>query len=109
MFDQQAETYDQQWAKLAPFRDGIHLLMASIFTRLPKNARMLCVGAGTGADGNYAAYSPDLPGCVATGKTRDQVARNMHEAIEMYVRGLLEDRLPVPQSRSFAEYIAIPA
>ena len=61
------------------------------------------------ADGNYSAYSPDLPGCVATGKTRDQVAHNMHEAIDMHVRGLLEDNLPVPQARSFAEYIAIPA
>ena len=48
------------------------------------------------ADGNYSAYSPDLPGCVATGKTRDQVARNMHEAIDMHVRGLLEDKQPVP-------------
>lgn len=61
------------------------------------------------ADGNYSAYSPDLPGCVATGKTRDQAAYNMHAAIDMHVRGLLEDRLPVPQSRSFAEYVAIPA
>jgi predicted RNase H-like HicB family nuclease len=59
-------------------------------------------------DRNYSAYSPDLPGCVATGKTRDQVARNMHEAVDMHVRGLLEDKLPVPQSRSSAEYIAIP-
>jgi predicted RNase H-like HicB family nuclease len=61
------------------------------------------------ADGNYSAYSPDLPGCVATGKTRDQAARNMHEAIDLHVRGLLEDKLPVPKSRSFAEYIAIRA
>ena len=61
------------------------------------------------ADGNYSAYSPDLLGCVATGKTRDHAARNMHEAIDLHVRGLLEDKLPVPQSRSFAEYVAIPA
>jgi predicted RNase H-like HicB family nuclease len=61
------------------------------------------------ANGNYSAYSPDLPGCVATGKTRDQAARNMHAAIEMHVRGLVEDNLPVPQAHSFAEYIAIPA
>jgi predicted RNase H-like HicB family nuclease len=60
------------------------------------------------ADGNYSAYSPDLPGCVATGKTRDQAARNMHTAIDLHVRGLLEGTLPVPQSRSFAEYVAIP-
>lgn len=61
------------------------------------------------ANGNYSAYSPDLPGCVATGRTRDQAARNMHTAIEMHVRGLLEDDLPVPQAHSFAEYVAIPA
>jgi predicted RNase H-like HicB family nuclease len=61
------------------------------------------------ANGNFSAYSPDLPGCVATGKTRNQVTHNMHEAIEMHVRGLLEDKLPVPPSHSFAEYVAIPA
>lgn len=61
------------------------------------------------AEKNYSAYSPDLPGCVATGKTRAQVTRNMYEAIEMHVRGLLEDKLPVPQSRASAEYIAISA
>jgi predicted RNase H-like HicB family nuclease len=59
------------------------------------------------ADGNYSAYSPDLPGCVATGKSRDQVARNMHAAIDLHVRGLLDEKLPVPQSRSFAEYVAV--
>lgn len=61
------------------------------------------------ADGNYSAYSPDLPGCVATGKTREQAARHMHEAIDMHVRGLLEDKLPVPRSHSSAEYVAIRA
>ena len=59
------------------------------------------------ANGNFSAYSPDLPGCVATGKTREQVTRNMHEAIEMHVRGLLEDKLPIPKSRASAEYIAV--
>jgi predicted RNase H-like HicB family nuclease len=60
------------------------------------------------ADGNYSAYSPDLPGCVATGKTREEVKRNMQEAIEMHVWGLLEDNLPVPESQASAEYIDIP-
>jgi predicted RNase H-like HicB family nuclease len=59
------------------------------------------------ANENYSAYSPDLPGCVATGATREEVERNMHDAIEMHVRGLLEDNLPVPESSSFAEYIAV--
>jgi predicted RNase H-like HicB family nuclease len=61
------------------------------------------------ANDNYSAYSPDLPGCVATGKTRKEVIRNMHEAVEMHVRGLVEDKLPIPQSHSFAEYIAVTA
>ncbi len=59
------------------------------------------------ADGNYSAYSPDLAGCVATGATREEAERNMHNAIEMHVRGLLEDNLPIPESNSFAEYIAV--
>jgi predicted RNase H-like HicB family nuclease/predicted RNA binding protein YcfA (HicA-like mRNA interferase family) len=61
------------------------------------------------ANGNYSAYSPDLPGCVATGKSRDEATSNMYEAIEMHVRGLLEDALPVPESHSFAEYVALPS
>jgi predicted RNase H-like HicB family nuclease len=59
------------------------------------------------ANDNYSAYSPDLPGCVATGATREEVERNMYEAIQMHVRGLLEDNLPIPESNSFAEYIAV--
>jgi len=59
------------------------------------------------ANNNYSAYSPDLRGCVATGATREETERNMHEAIEMHVRGLLEDKLPVPESTSFAEYVAV--
>ena len=43
------------------------------------------------ANGNYSAYSPDLPGCVATGRTSDQAAKNMHQAIEMHVKGMRED------------------
>jgi predicted RNase H-like HicB family nuclease len=58
-------------------------------------------------NGNYSAYSPDLPGCVATGATREEAERNMHEAVEMHVRGLLEDDLPVPETTSFAEFITV--
>jgi predicted RNase H-like HicB family nuclease len=59
------------------------------------------------ADDNYSAYSPDLLGCVATGDTREEVERNMYEAVQMHVRGLQEDSLSVPESQSFAEYIAV--
>ena len=59
------------------------------------------------ANDNYSAYSPDLPGCVATGETREEAERLMHEAIEMHVRGLIEDNVPVPASRASAEYMAV--
>jgi predicted RNase H-like HicB family nuclease len=58
---------------------------------------------------NYSAYSPDLPGCVATGKTCEEAERNVHEAVEMHVQGLMEDKLPIPESTTYAEYIAVPA
>jgi predicted RNase H-like HicB family nuclease len=59
------------------------------------------------ANGNYSAYSPDLPGCVATGDSREEAEQNMHEAIELHIKGLLEDNLPIPESHAFAEYMAI--
>jgi predicted RNase H-like HicB family nuclease len=59
------------------------------------------------ANGNYSAYAPDLPGCVATGATPEETERNMHEAIEMHVQGLKEDKLPIPASSSFAEYVMV--
>ena len=59
------------------------------------------------ANGNYSAYSPDLPSCVATGATREDAERNIYEAIEMHIQGLLEDNLPIPESNSFAEYVAL--
>ena len=59
------------------------------------------------ANNNYSAYSPDLPGCIATGATREDAERNMYEAIEMHIQGLIEDKLPIPESNSFAEYVAV--
>ena len=59
------------------------------------------------ADGNYSAYSPDLPGCVATGQTREVLEHNMYEAIELNIQGLKEDNLPVPEPHAVAEYIVI--
>lgn len=50
LFDKQAANYDTQWAKTAPIRNCLHLLVDSIFAGLPVNARILCVGVGTGAE-----------------------------------------------------------
>ena len=56
---------------------------------------------------NYSSYSPDLPGCIATGATREEVEKNMHKAIELHVKGLIEDKVSVPKSYSFAEYVVV--
>ncbi len=61
------------------------------------------------ADGNYSASSPDLPGCVATGGTREETERNMYEAIQMHLEGLRENKLPIPEPEAFAEYVVLPA
>jgi len=59
------------------------------------------------AASNFSAYSPDLPGCVATGKTRDEAETNMYEAISFHLQGLREDNLAIPESVSYAEVMAI--
>lgn len=59
------------------------------------------------ARGNYSAFSPDLPGCAATGKSRAEVERSMKKAIEMHVRGLRRDNQPLPEPRSSAEYVNV--
>jgi len=48
------------------------------------------------AEGNYSAYVPDLPGCVATGATVAEVEAELREAIAFHVEGLREDGLPIP-------------
>lgn len=50
VFDQQAAGYDQRWARTAPIRDLLHFLVEAVFGGLPADARILCVGAGTGEE-----------------------------------------------------------
>ena len=57
---------------------------------------------------NYSAYSPDLPGCAATGKTVKEAEINMAAAIEMHIEGLAEDRQPIPKPHSVADYVLVP-
>jgi predicted RNase H-like HicB family nuclease len=54
---------------------------------------------------NYSAYSPDLPGCIATGKTREETEKNIKEAISFHIDGLKEDGLPIPKPSAFTEYV----
>jgi predicted RNase H-like HicB family nuclease len=59
------------------------------------------------AEGNYSAYVPDLPGCVATGATQSEAESQIREAIEFHLAGLQEDGLPIPESSSKVEYVDI--
>jgi predicted RNase H-like HicB family nuclease len=61
------------------------------------------------AEGNYSAYVPDLPGCVATGVTVEEVEAEIREAIVFHVEGLREDGLPVPAPASQVEYVDVTA
>ena len=56
---------------------------------------------------NYSAYVPDLPGCVATGRSLDQIRTNMQEAIRMHLEGMIEDGEALPTSYSLVEYIEV--
>jgi predicted RNase H-like HicB family nuclease len=57
------------------------------------------------AASNYSAYVPDLPGCVATGKTIEETEREIGEAIEFHIEGLREDGLAIPRPETVVEYV----
>jgi len=59
------------------------------------------------AEDNYSAYSPDIPGCIATGATRDEAEKNIRQAISFHIKGLVEDGLPIPEPASSTEYIEV--
>ena len=61
------------------------------------------------AEGNFSAYVPDLPGCIATGATEAEVETNIREAIEFHLEGLREDGLEIPTPVSKVEYIEVAA
>jgi predicted RNase H-like HicB family nuclease len=61
------------------------------------------------AANNYSAYVPDLPGCVATGSTIEEVEQQIREAISFHLEGLREDGVPVPAPSSHVEYVDIAA
>jgi predicted RNase H-like HicB family nuclease len=61
------------------------------------------------AENNYAAYVPDLLGCVATGKTIEETEQQIREVIEIHIRGMREDGLPIPEPSSQVEYVEVAA
>jgi predicted RNase H-like HicB family nuclease len=60
-------------------------------------------------DGNYSAYVPDLPGCVATGNTLADTEQAIREAIEFHLDGLRGDGTPIPPPSSHVEYVEVAA
>ena len=57
----------------------------------------------------YSAYSPDLPGCIATGGTRAEAEREMKDAIAFHLDGLRAEGMPIPQPSSSSSYVDVPA
>jgi len=61
------------------------------------------------AESNYAAYVPDLPGCVATGQTVEETENEIREAIDLHLRGMREDGITIPEPSSSVDYVDIAA
>jgi predicted RNase H-like HicB family nuclease len=57
----------------------------------------------------YSAYSPDVPGCGSTGKTKEEVERNIQEAIEFHLEGLREEGYDIPEPSSYSSYVEVAA
>jgi len=57
------------------------------------------------ANGNYSAYVPDLPGCVATGATVEEAEKEIRDAIRFHIEGLRKDGLPVPSPAAIADCV----
>lgn len=60
-------------------------------------------------ENNYSAYVPDLPGCIATGRTVEEVEKEIREAIEFHIAGLREGGMAVPAPSSIVEYLEVAA
>ena len=56
---------------------------------------------------NYAAYVPDLPGCVATARTREELMEEIREAIAFHIEGIREDGEPIPEPQATAETVEV--
>jgi predicted RNase H-like HicB family nuclease len=61
------------------------------------------------AETGYSAHSADLQGCVSTGRTREDVEKNMHEAMALHLDGLREEGQIVPEPHKYSAYVELPA
>lgn len=59
------------------------------------------------AAGNHSAFVPDLPGCIATGQTVAKVEKNIREAIQFHIEGMLADGLEVPEPVAICELLEV--
>lgn len=60
-------------------------------------------------DTGFSAYSPDVPGCISTGNTREEMEKNMRKAIEFRIKGLRVDGEEIPQPSSSSSYVEVAA
>lgn len=59
------------------------------------------------AEGNYSAYVPDLPGCVATGATLEETERQIRSAIEFHLEGMREEGLSIPEATTVTSLVEV--
>lgn len=57
----------------------------------------------------FSAYSPDVPGCISTGATREELEQNIRDAIAFHIDGLRQEGSEVPEPRSYSTYVDVPA
>ena len=57
----------------------------------------------------FSAYSPDLLGCIATGKTKEEVEQNIHDAIELHISGMITEGITIPEPSSYSTYMSVVA
>ena len=70
-----------------------------------KEYAVIIENAGT----NYSAYSPDVPGCIATGDTIEETEQNFHDALQFHLDGLREDGLPIPEPTTIVTHVQVAA
>lgn len=104
IFDRQASTYDERWAKTWPIREALHFLLSAVFAELPSEARILCVGAGTGEEIDYFAkrfpywtFTAVEPSAAMLDACRDKAEKGGYRSRCSFHEGYVES-LPLEQA-----------